>query len=126
MGLHAVPTTTAHYDDAFLDADRRIGAEGQGLQIAFSALDSGRLGIAAVAVGLAQAALDEAVAYSQERTTFGRKIIDHQGLASCSPTWPPLSTPPAPPTSTPPAAATRACPTHARRRWPSWSPPTRR
>ena len=81
MGLHAVPTTAAHYDDAFLDAGRRIGAEGQGLQIAFSALDSGRLGIAAVAVGLAQAALDAAVAYSQERTTFGRKIIDHQGLA---------------------------------------------
>ena len=81
MGLHAVPTTAAHYDDAVLDAGRRIGAEGQGLQIAFSALDSGRLGIAAVAVGLAQAALDAAVAYSQERTTFGRKIIDHQGLA---------------------------------------------
>ncbi|MGB3356317.1 MAG: acyl-CoA dehydrogenase family protein [Mycobacterium sp.] len=81
MGLHAVPTTAAHYDDAFVDADRRIGAEGQGLQIAFSALDSGRLGIAAVATGLAQAALDDAVNYSQERTTFGRSIIDHQGLA---------------------------------------------
>ncbi|MGB0436606.1 MAG: acyl-CoA dehydrogenase family protein [Mycobacterium sp.] len=81
MGLHAVPTTTAHYDDAFVDAERRIGAEGQGLQIAFSALDSGRLGIAAVATGLAQAALDDAVAYSQERKTFGRRIIDHQGLA---------------------------------------------
>ncbi|MBA4856148.1 acyl-CoA dehydrogenase family protein [Nocardia farcinica] len=80
MGLTAVPTTSAHYDNAFLPAERRIGAEGQGLQIAFSALDSGRLGIAAVAVGLAQAALDEAVAYAQERTTFGRKIIDHQGL----------------------------------------------
>ncbi|MBX7451981.1 acyl-CoA dehydrogenase family protein [Mycolicibacterium sp. 3033] len=81
MGLHAVPTTAAHYDGAFLEADRRVGAEGQGLQIAFSALDAGRLGIAAVAVGLAQAALDAAVAYSQERTTFGRRIIDHQGLA---------------------------------------------
>ncbi|MDY6871418.1 MAG: acyl-CoA dehydrogenase family protein [Actinomycetota bacterium] len=80
MGLHAVPTTTAHYDQARVDADRRIGAEGQGLQIAFSALDSGRLGIAAVAVGLAQAALDEAVVYANERTAFGRKIVDHQGL----------------------------------------------
>ncbi|MFJ2668169.1 acyl-CoA dehydrogenase family protein [Nocardia fluminea] len=80
MGLHAVPTTSAHYDGAFVPAERRIGAEGQGLQIAFSALDAGRLGIAAVAVGLAQAALDEAVAYAQERTAFGRKIIDHQGL----------------------------------------------
>ncbi|HMS76714.1 acyl-CoA dehydrogenase family protein [Gordonia sp. (in: high G+C Gram-positive bacteria)] len=80
MGLHAVPTTAAHYDNAAIDADRRIGTEGQGLQIAFSALDSGRLGIAAVAVGIAQAALDDAVTYAQERTTFGRKIIDHQGL----------------------------------------------
>ena len=80
MGLHAVPTTAAHYDNALVPAERRVGGEGQGLQIAFSALDSGRLGIAAVAVGLAQAALDDAVAYSQERSTFGRKIIDHQGL----------------------------------------------
>lgn len=80
MGLHAVPTTSAFYDNAHLGADRLIGAEGQGLQIAFSALDSGRLGIAAVATGLAQAALDEAVRYANERTTFGRKIIDHQGL----------------------------------------------
>lgn len=80
MGLHAVPTTSAHYDDTFLPEERRIGTEGQGLQIAFSALDSGRLGIAAVAVGIAQAALDEAVAYAKERTAFGRKIIDHQGL----------------------------------------------
>jgi alkylation response protein AidB-like acyl-CoA dehydrogenase len=80
MGLHAVPTTSAFYDHAFIDADRRIGAEGQGLQIAFSALDSGRLGIAAVATGIAQAALDDACRYANERTTFGRKIIDHQGL----------------------------------------------
>lgn len=80
MGLAAVPTTSAFYDNAAVDAERRIGAEGQGLQIAFSALDSGRLGIAAVAVGIAQAALDEACAYANERTTFGRKIIDHQGL----------------------------------------------
>jgi len=80
MGLHAVPTTSAFYDHAHIDADRLLGDEGQGLQIAFSALDSGRLGIAAVAVGLAQAALDEATVYANERTTFGRKIIDHQGL----------------------------------------------
>ncbi|ORM30148.1 MULTISPECIES: acyl-CoA dehydrogenase family protein [Williamsia] len=80
MGLAAVPTTSAHYDGAFIPEERRIGADGQGLQIAFSALDSGRLGIAAVAVGIAQAALDEAVAYAKERKTFGKKIIDHQGL----------------------------------------------
>ncbi|TMR11473.1 acyl-CoA dehydrogenase [Nonomuraea turkmeniaca] len=80
MGLHAVPTTTAHWDGVVLEPDRLIGDEGQGLQIAFSALDSGRLGIAACATGLAQAALDEAVAYAKERKTFGKRIIDHQGL----------------------------------------------
>lgn len=80
MGLHAIPTATAHWDGAVLDPDRLIGAEGQGLPIAFSALDSGRLGIAAVATGLAQAALDAAITYAHERSTFGRKIIDHQGL----------------------------------------------
>ncbi|HSA41661.1 MAG TPA: acyl-CoA dehydrogenase family protein, partial [Mycobacterium sp.] len=80
MGLAAVPTTSAFYDNALVEPDRLIGAPGQGLQIAFSALDSGRLGIAAVAVGIAQAALDEAVRYGNERTTFGRTIISHQGL----------------------------------------------
>lgn len=80
MGLHAIPTTAAFWDDALLAPDRLIGREGQGLQIAFSALDSGRLGIAACATGLAQAALDAAVAYAHERTAFGRRIIDHQGL----------------------------------------------
>lgn len=80
MGLHAIPTTSAMWDGAVIDPDRLIGAEGQGLEIAFSALDSGRLGIAACATGLAQAALDTAVAYATERTTFGRRIVDHQGL----------------------------------------------
>src|SRR3954452_15692179 len=80
MGLHAIPTVTAHWDGAVIDADRLVGREGQGLQIAFSALDSGRLGIAAVATGIAQAALDAAVDYAHERTAFGRAIIDHEGL----------------------------------------------
>jgi alkylation response protein AidB-like acyl-CoA dehydrogenase len=80
MGLRAVPTTTAYWDDVLIDADRLIGEPGQGLPIAFAALDSGRLGIAAVACGIAQAALDAAVHYAQQRTTFGRAIIDHQGL----------------------------------------------
>jgi alkylation response protein AidB-like acyl-CoA dehydrogenase len=80
MGLDAVPTTNAYYEGVQLAADRLIGAEGQGLQIAFSALDSGRLGIAAIATGLAQGALDDAVAYAKERKAFGKAIIDHQGL----------------------------------------------
>ena len=81
MGLHAVPTAAASYSDAFVGADRLLGEPGQGLQIAFSALDSGRLGIAACATGLAQAALDAAVDYAKERQTFGKAIIDHQGLS---------------------------------------------
>jgi alkylation response protein AidB-like acyl-CoA dehydrogenase len=80
MGLHGVPTTGAVWDGAVIDGDRLIGTEGQGLPIAFAALDSGRLGIAACATGLAQAALDAAVDYANERETFGKKIVDHQGL----------------------------------------------
>lgn len=80
MGLHAIPTTAAYWDGALIESERLIGSEGQGLQIALSALDSGRLGIAACATGVAQAALDAAVRYANERTAFGRKIIDHQGL----------------------------------------------
>ena len=70
----------AQWDDAVIPTERRIGSEGQGLSIAFAALDSGRLGIAAVATGLAQAALNGAIAYARERTTFGKSIIDHQGI----------------------------------------------
>ncbi len=81
MGLRSVPTTNAYYEGVHLEADRLVGREGQGLSIAFSALDSGRLGIAAIAVGLAQGALDDAVAYAQEREAFGRPVIEHQGLA---------------------------------------------
>lgn len=80
MGLHSIPTTGASWDDVLLDSDRLIGEEGQGLSIAFSALDSGRLGIAAVATGLAQAALDVAVDYANERVAFGKRIAEHDGL----------------------------------------------
>jgi alkylation response protein AidB-like acyl-CoA dehydrogenase len=67
-------------EDAEVGPEALIGGPGDGLRIAYSALDSGRLGIAACAVGLAQAALDEAVAYAQQRHQFGVPIIDHQGL----------------------------------------------
>ncbi|MGH8471880.1 MAG: acyl-CoA dehydrogenase family protein, partial [Gammaproteobacteria bacterium] len=80
MGLMSSPTATMLFDNARIPAERRIGAEGQGLPIAFSALDAGRLGIAAAAVGVAQGALDAAVGYAKERETFGKRIIDHQGL----------------------------------------------
>ncbi|MFT7839445.1 acyl-CoA dehydrogenase family protein [Saccharothrix sp. BKS2] len=80
MGLTGSTTAQLTFEDVRLAADRLVGAEGDGLKIALSALDSGRLGIAACAVGLAQAALDEAVAYAKTRTQFGRAIIDFQGL----------------------------------------------
>jgi alkylation response protein AidB-like acyl-CoA dehydrogenase len=80
MGLTGSTTATLDYDSVALEADRLIGGEGQGLAIALQALDSGRLGIAAVATGLAQGSLDAAVAYAKERETFGQPIIDHQGL----------------------------------------------
>ncbi|MEX5637857.1 acyl-CoA dehydrogenase family protein [Parafrankia sp. FMc2] len=80
MGLMSSTTTTMLFDGVRVPAERRLGAEGQGLPIALAGLDSGRLGIAAVATGVAQAALDAAVAYAQDRETFGRPIIEHQGL----------------------------------------------
>jgi alkylation response protein AidB-like acyl-CoA dehydrogenase len=80
MGLTGSTTATLDFDGVALEPERLIGAEGAGLQIALQALDSGRLGIAAVATGLAQGSLDAAVDYAKERETFGRPIIDHQGL----------------------------------------------
>jgi alkylation response protein AidB-like acyl-CoA dehydrogenase len=80
MGLTGSTTATVDLDGVAVEAQRRIGPEGDGLPIALSALDSGRLGIAAVAVGVAQAALDHAVAYAKQRETFGQPIIEHQGL----------------------------------------------
>ncbi|MFE9903021.1 acyl-CoA dehydrogenase [Streptomyces achromogenes] len=80
MGLKGSPTAQVHFDGVRVPDGRRIGEEGQGFSIALSALDSGRLGIAACAVGLAQAALDEAVRYATERRQFGRPIADFQGL----------------------------------------------
>ncbi|HYF28301.1 MAG TPA: acyl-CoA dehydrogenase family protein [Baekduia sp.] len=80
MGLTGSTTATLDFEDVALERDRLIGTEGDGLPIALQALDSGRLGIAAVATGLAQGALDHAVAYAKERRTFGKAIIDHQGL----------------------------------------------
>ncbi|WP_204034296.1 acyl-CoA dehydrogenase family protein [Micromonospora qiuiae] len=80
MGLRSSPVAQVAFDEARVPADRLIGGEGNGFTIAMSALDSGRLGIAACAVGLAQAALDYAVDYARQRRQFGRSIIDFQGL----------------------------------------------
>ena len=80
MGLTGSTTAQMTFADAPVPAERLIGDEGAGLRIALDSLASGRLGIAACSVGLAQAALDEAVAYAKTRTQFGKPIIEHQGL----------------------------------------------
>lgn len=80
MGMKGSPTAQLHFDSVRIPDSRRLGDEGQGFAIALSALDSGRLGIAACAIGVAQAALDEALAYTAERRQFGRPIADFQGL----------------------------------------------
>lgn len=80
MGLKGSPTAQLHFDGVRVPDARRIGEEGQGFAIALSALESGRLGIAACAIGVAQAALDEALAYALDRRQFGRPIADFQGL----------------------------------------------
>ncbi|MER6624317.1 MULTISPECIES: acyl-CoA dehydrogenase family protein [unclassified Streptomyces] len=80
MGMKGSPTAQVHLDGVRVPDARRIGEEGQGFAIALSALDGGRLGIAACAIGLAQAALDEALGYAAERRQFGKPIADFQGL----------------------------------------------
>ena len=80
MALRASPVSQIAFDGARVPADRLIGEEGTGFRIAMQALDTGRLGIAACAVGLAQAALDYAVAYARGREQFGQPIIEFQGL----------------------------------------------
>jgi alkylation response protein AidB-like acyl-CoA dehydrogenase len=80
LGLHCDVTTQVIFEGARVPAAHRIGAEGAGMKVALSALDSGRLGIAAVATGIAQAALAHAVAYASERRQFGRTIGEFQGM----------------------------------------------
>ncbi len=80
MGLTADPVAEMRYDDVQIDTERRIGADGDGMRLALAALDAGRLGIAACATGLAQAALDAAVSYASTREQFGKTIASNQGL----------------------------------------------
>ena len=81
MGMRSSTTASILLESARVPADRLIGEEGSGFRIAMSALDGGRLGIAACSVGLAQAALDTAVSYAMERKQFGQRIADFQGLS---------------------------------------------
>ncbi len=81
MGMRGSRTAQVILDDVAIPADRLIGAEGEGFTIAMAALDAGRLGIAACAVGVAQAALTEAVAYANTRKQFGQAIAEFQGIS---------------------------------------------
>ena len=81
MGMNASPTRQLSFVGARVPARNLLAEEGDGFRIAMSALDGGRLGIAACSTGLAQSALDHAVAYAREREQFGRPIADFQGVA---------------------------------------------
>jgi alkylation response protein AidB-like acyl-CoA dehydrogenase len=80
MGLRSSAPAQIVLEDARVPRDRLVGADGEGFAIAMNALDAGRLGIAACAVGLAQAAVDYAAEYAKERQQFGKPIGSFQGL----------------------------------------------
>ena len=80
MGLNGSTIAEVHLDHCRVDEKDRLGEEGEGFRIAMRALDSGRIGISAQAVGLAQGALDDAVAYAKERKQFGKPIAELQTI----------------------------------------------
>jgi butyryl-CoA dehydrogenase len=80
MGQRSSPSVEILLNDCMVPVENRLGKEGQGLKIALSALDGGRIGIAAQAVGLAQGALEETVKYAKQRGAFGKKIADFQAI----------------------------------------------
>ncbi len=80
MGQCASDTTDLIFTDCRVPADHLLGKEGEGFRVAMSGLDDGRIGIAALSVGLGQAALEEATAYALQREQFGRPIADNQGI----------------------------------------------
>lgn len=80
LGQGASDTCALRFEDLFLEDDLMLGAQGEGYRIALSNLEAGRIGIAAQSVGMAQAALEVAVAYAKDRKSFGKSIIEHQAV----------------------------------------------
>jgi alkylation response protein AidB-like acyl-CoA dehydrogenase len=80
MGQRSSPSVEILLNDCVVPVENRLGEEGQGLKIALSALDGGRIGIGAQAVGLAQGALEEAVKYAKQRKAFGKSISEFQAI----------------------------------------------
>ncbi|MGO9005672.1 MAG: acyl-CoA dehydrogenase family protein [Beijerinckiaceae bacterium] len=81
MGQQASDTCEIYFEELRVPEENRLGAEGQGYRIALANLEGGRIGIAAQAVGMARAAYEIALAYAQERKSFGKTIIEHQAVA---------------------------------------------
>ena len=80
MGQRSSPSVEILLNDCMVPVENRLGEEGQGLKIALSALDGGRIGIAAQAVGLAQGALEETIKYAKQRKAFGKNISEFQAI----------------------------------------------
>jgi alkylation response protein AidB-like acyl-CoA dehydrogenase len=80
MGQRASDTAQIRFEDCRIPAANRLGEEGQGLKIALSGLEGGRIGIASQAVGMARAAFEAALAYSKQRESFGQPIFNHQAV----------------------------------------------
>lgn len=80
MGQHASDTAQIVFEDCRVPASALMGKEGEGYKIALSNLEAGRIGIAAQCIGMARAALEEAVKYAKERESFGKPIIQHQAV----------------------------------------------
>jgi alkylation response protein AidB-like acyl-CoA dehydrogenase len=81
MGVISATTDDVHFDNVFVPEENRLGEEGRGLRVALGTLDTGRIGIAAQAVGIAEAAFRYATQYAAGRTTFGKPIAEHQAIA---------------------------------------------
>jgi butyryl-CoA dehydrogenase len=88
LGQHSSDTAQVNFDNCRIPAENLIGLEGEGYKIALSALEGGRIGIAAQSIGMARSAFDVALAYAKDRTSFGSAIIHHQAvgfrLADCA------------------------------------------
>ena len=88
LGQHSSDTAQVNFDDCQIPFENLIGNEGEGYKIALSALEGGRIGIAAQSIGMARSAFDYALSYAKDRTAFGSAIINHQAvgfrLADCA------------------------------------------
>ena len=82
LGIRASDTCAISFEDCAIPEENLLGQRGEGLKIALSNLEGGRIGIAAQALGIARAAYEAALKYSHERTQFGKTIIEHQSIAN--------------------------------------------